>query len=117
MTRSLYSLVVNRKDVSSVLLDIYASILSTSLSVTIKEEDTTDLSGLTRELFFTDIQEKYFDGNIECVPRVNSPNMPVVIFRRHYVHYHRKNIFSLLCSNWNVPNIHSQSIFAISSID
>ena len=43
--------------------------------------------------------------------------MPVVvIFRRHYVHYHGENIFSLLRSNWNVPNIHSQSIFAISSI-
>ena len=48
--------------------------------------------------------------------------MPVVvIFRRHYVHYHGENIFSLLGSNWNVPNIHSQSIFAIvlltSSVD
>ena len=77
MSRSPYSIVVNRNDVSSVLLDLYsshASIVSTSLPVTFKGEDATDLSGLTRELFtifFTDIQEKYFDGNIERVPRVD----------------------------------------------
>jgi hypothetical protein len=61
------------------LLDIYASdsigsILGTSLSVTFKGEDANDFSGLTRELFtifFSDIQEKYFDGNVECVPRVD----------------------------------------------
>ena len=77
MTRHPYSIVVNRNDVSSVLLDIHsfnASILSMSLSVTFKGEEATDLSVLTRELFtifFTDIQEKYFDGNIECVPPVD----------------------------------------------
>ena len=71
MTRSPYSIIVNRNDISSVLLNIYASnasILSTSLSVTFKGEDATDLSGGN---FFTDIQEKYFDGNMECVPHVD----------------------------------------------
>ena len=42
--------------------------------------------------------------------------MPVVvIFRRHYIHYHGENIFSLLGSNWNVPSIHSQSIVLFTS--
>ena len=79
MTKKPYSITVHRNDVSSPLLDIYASsdsdrILSTTLSVTFNEEKAVDLSGLTRELFtifFTNVQEKYFDGNVECVPRVD----------------------------------------------
>ena len=48
--------------------------LATSISVSFKGEQATDLSGLTREvftIFFMDAQESYFDGNMESVPRVD----------------------------------------------
>lgn len=72
-----YSICVHRNNVCDVLMDTYASVqslLNTSLSVSFSGENATDLSGLTRELFtifFTAVQEKYFDGNVECVPRVD----------------------------------------------
>lgn len=50
------------------------SILQTSLSVVFEGERATDLSGLTREVFsiyYRNMQERFFDGNVECVPRVD----------------------------------------------
>ena len=49
-------------------------IFGTTLSIVFEDEKGTDLSGLTREafsIFFTDIQERYFEGNVACVPRVD----------------------------------------------
>lgn len=74
-----HSVTVNRNSVASVLLSEYSSkrvheILGTSLSVVFEDEKATDLSGLTREafsIFFTDIQERFFEGNVACVPRVD----------------------------------------------
>ncbi len=85
------------------------SILHTSLSITFEEEKATDLSGLTREvfsIFFKDIQEKYFDGNLECVPRVDPQTCQSISFSDDTMFTTMgKNIFTLLHSHWDVSHI------------
>ena len=74
-----FKIEVNRNSVVDVLLSVYGSenvdeILNSSLCVVFEGEKAADLSGLTREvfsIFYSNIQEKYFDGNIDCVPRVD----------------------------------------------
>lgn len=74
-----HSIVIHRNNVAVVLLEEYSSdraeaILHSSLSINFEGESATDLSGLTREMFsifFRNIQENYFDGNVECIPRVD----------------------------------------------
>ena len=74
-----YGISVHRNNVTTVLLSEYGSdrvheILDTSISVVFEDEKATENSGLTREvfsIFLKDMQERFFDGNVECIPRVN----------------------------------------------
>ena len=74
-----YKIEVHRNNVTAVLLSEYGSenvekIMANSLCVVFEDEKANDLSGLTREvfsIFYKKIKEEYFDGNVDCVPRVD----------------------------------------------
>ena len=71
-----YSIRVHRNNVTSILLSSYSSneandILNTNLSITFEGEKGTDLSGEVFSIFFRVVRESYFEGNVDCVPRVD----------------------------------------------